>query len=338
MAEEESDNLEEPEEKKEKSAKEKFADQAKRQMVRKALAAIAKSPLFYYIIGFLLIIAIIVAIWAFLPCLNGKCGRTATKATDIIKDRPNILRTLYYGADPEKRVVLILENATEEKKIFEQIKKEKSGDQDINTLCDQIITELDKLIATQASQSRDEQLKQAKIIDNLFAQFKKVYDFGTANLEDYIAFAQTQGSTFQHPPVYGLFNSYRGPSEARRYAGLHNGYDFLAPAGTPVIAGWDGTVGPLAPYNYEAASWALEVQNGPFIVIYGHINLNETYRKVGTQVKKGDQVGTVYSDHLDIKIKTSESAKRWIDWGGKTWKVRKSNAENDEPATINWQQ
>jgi len=304
------------------------------------IAAVFSNPYVLGGIAVVLIIGIIIVIMAFLPCLNGKCGRTATKATDVIKDRPNILRVLYYSADQEKRVTLILENAEDEKKIFEQIKKDNPNNAELQSAINNITSELDKLIETKASSSIVEQRKQAKIVDQLFAKFKQIYDFGTANLEDYIAFAKTKGSTLQKPPVYGLFNSPRdaSPSTGRTTAGLHNGYDFPAPAGTPVIAGWDGTVGPSAPYNYEASSWALEVQSGLFIVIYGHINLNENYRKVGTSVKKGDQLGTVYNDHLDIKIKTSESAKRWIDWGGKTWRVRKSNAENENTATIDWQQ
>lgn len=360
MAQDELDeNLEEPEEEEEEqgpSALEK-ADNLRGQIgtAKKAAQGAAKTgqalaaagrgialffsnPVVLWTIVGILVLAIIILFIAYIPCLQGKCGQTPTKATDIIEDRPNILRVLYYSADEEKRVTLILENAEDEKKIFAQIKKEKPDNAELQLVTNNIISELDKLIATKASGSIAEQRKQAKIIDQLFVKFKEIYDFGTANLEEYIAFAKTKGANYQNPPIYGLFNSTReaSPSTGRMYAGLHNGYDFLAPNGTPVIAGWDGTIGPAAPYNYEAASWALEVQSGLFIVIYGHINLVSAFNKVGTTVKKGDVIGTVYNDHLDIKIKTSESAKRWIDWGGKTWMVRTSNSANDNSATVEW--
>ncbi len=307
------------------------------------MSAISKSGFLVevlpWILGGLAIIAIIVLIASCIPCLGGNCGRTPTTATDVVKNRPNILTVLYYSGDKKARITLIIEHAEELKTIFEQIQKDNAGNKDINEKSQQLINLFNDLITSKASQSREELVGKAEKIDVLFSEFKNVYDFGTKNLEDYIKFANSKGSNLQNPLSYGMFNSPRtaNASTGRRSDGLHNGYDFPAPAGTPVIAGWDGTVGPNPPYNYEASSWALEVNSGTFIVIYGHINItNPELRTVGTKVTKGEQIGTVYDNHLDIKIKSEDG--RWIDWGGSTWKVRTGSSydANNNTATVEW--
>lgn len=306
-------------------------------------SAIAKSgfvvEVLPWILGGLAVIVTIILIAGCVPCLSGNCGRTSTTATDVVKDRPNILTVLYYSGNKEARTTLIIENAEELKTIFEKIQADNPDNKDIKDKSQKLIDQFNDLIQSKASQSHEALVGKAEEIDKLFSDFKTVYDFGTKNLEEYISFTNAHGSNLQNPPSYGMFNSPRtaNASTGRKEDGLHNGYDFPAPAGTPVIAGWDGTVGPNPPYNYEASSWALEVNNGNFIVIYGHINItNKALFQVGTKVAKGEQIGTVYSDHLDIKIKSEDG--RWIDWGGSAWKVRTGNSysANNNTATVEW--
>jgi len=47
----------------------------------------------------------------------------------------------------------------------------------------------------------------------------------------------------------GGFYDWRTVSRYRRNAGLHLGYDIAMPAGTPVRAGWPGTVVSVAPWT-----------------------------------------------------------------------------------------
>ncbi|MCA9781772.1 MAG: peptidoglycan DD-metalloendopeptidase family protein, partial [Candidatus Eremiobacteraeota bacterium] len=102
--------------------------------------------------------------------------------------------------------------------------------------------------------------------------------------------------------ISSTFYDWRTVSQYRRNAGLHLGYDIALPFGTPVSAGWGGTVVAVVPWT--ASEWGVTVR-GPdgTEVTYGHISPSVVH---GQQVNTGDTVGRIAADHVDVKMRDSQ--------------------------------
>ncbi|MGI5844256.1 MAG: peptidoglycan DD-metalloendopeptidase family protein [Candidatus Xenobium sp.] len=106
------------------------------------------------------------------------------------------------------------------------------------------------------------------------------------------------------------FYDWRTVSRYRRNPGLHLGYDIAMPAGTPVRAGWPGTVVSVAPWT--EGEWGLTVRSASGTeVTYGHIRPSLS---AGDPVQVGTIVGTISIDHVDVKMR--DSAGNYVDFGG----------------------
>jgi hypothetical protein len=101
--------------------------------------------------------------------------------------------------------------------------------------------------------------------------------------------------------ISGTFYDWRTVSKYRRNAGLHLGYDIALPFGTPVSAGWDGTVVAVVPWT--SSEWGVTVRGADGTeVTYGHITPGVVH---GQRVSTGDTVGRIASDHVDVKMRDS---------------------------------
>jgi len=105
------------------------------------------------------------------------------------------------------------------------------------------------------------------------------------------------------------FYDWRTVSRYRRNPGLHLGYDIAMPAGTPVRAGWAGTVVSVAPWT--DSEWGVTVQTGSGLeTTYGHVHPAVT---VGDAMAVGSVVGTIAYDHVDVKMR--DPAGNYVDFG-----------------------
>jgi peptidase M23-like protein len=109
--------------------------------------------------------------------------------------------------------------------------------------------------------------------------------------------------------VTSTFYDWRTVSRYRRKAGLHLGYDIALPFGSPVSAGWAGTVSSVVPWT--ASEWGVTVR-GPdgTEVTYGHISPTVAH---GQHISPGDVVGRIASDHVDVKMR--DGLGRYIPFG-----------------------
>lgn len=109
--------------------------------------------------------------------------------------------------------------------------------------------------------------------------------------------------------VTSTFYDWRTVSKYRRNAGLHLGYDIALPFGTPVSAGWAGTVTAVVPWT--ASEWGVTVRGvDGSEVTYGHISPSVS---VGRPIAPGDVVGRIASDHVDVKMR--DSLGRYVPFG-----------------------
>ncbi len=108
----------------------------------------------------------------------------------------------------------------------------------------------------------------------------------------------------------GGFYDWRTVSRYRSQPGLHLGFDIAMPAGSPVRAGWPGTVVSVAPW--AEGEWGLTVRSASGTeVTYGHIRPGLS---VGDPVQVGTVVGSVSIDHVDVKMR--DPAGNYVDFGG----------------------
>ena len=104
-------------------------------------------------------------------------------------------------------------------------------------------------------------------------------------------------------PVSGRILSEFGPRGGR----MHQGIDIGAPTGTPVVAGCSGTV---ITVSFNSGGWGhfIVIYHGGMTTLYAH--LNSTSVRVGQQVSRGQQIGTVGATgnattphlHLEVRI------------------------------------
>ena len=100
------------------------------------------------------------------------------------------------------------------------------------------------------------------------------------------------------------FYDWRTVSRYRRQAGLHLGYDIAMPYGYPVAAAWSGTVVAVTPWTSSEFGVTVLSSQG-WEVTYGHISPTV---KVGTPVACGTVIGTIASDHVDVKMRDHTGA------------------------------
>lgn len=141
---------------------------------------------------------------------------------------------------------------------------------------------------------------------------KKKYGIPTASakaVDGVAGLVELQRSTWPGAVVTSGFYDWRTVSQYRSRAGLHLGYDIAMPAGTPVRAGWAGTVVSVAPWT--DTQWGITVLSGSGMeVTYGHLSPSVS---VGDPISVGDVVGTVVVDHVDVKMR--DSAGSYVDFG-----------------------
>jgi len=103
--------------------------------------------------------------------------------------------------------------------------------------------------------------------------------------------------------ITGTFYDWRDVSKYRSVAGYHNGYDYAAPEGTRVTAGWEGTVTDIISWGY--GEYAVKVTGyvncNKRMIQYGHLNNVQVTR--GEKIKIGRTIGYIAVDHLDLKMK-----------------------------------
>ncbi len=100
------------------------------------------------------------------------------------------------------------------------------------------------------------------------------------------------------------FYDWRTVSRYRRRAGLHLGYDIAMPYGSPVAAAWPGRVVAVTPWTSSEYGVTVLSPQG-WEVTYGHISPNV---RVGSQVACGTVIGTIASDHVDVKMRDHTGA------------------------------
>lgn len=90
----------------------------------------------------------------------------------------------------------------------------------------------------------------------------------------------------------------RGISHYRSRPGLHLGYDIAMPWGSRVLAAWPGSVVALIPW--AEGEWGVAVEHADGTrATYGHL---KPLVEVGQKIQAGQVVGTVATDHVDVKM------------------------------------
>jgi len=109
--------------------------------------------------------------------------------------------------------------------------------------------------------------------------------------------------------VTSTFYDWRTISKYRRHAGLHLGYDIALPLGTPVAAGWGGEVTAVVPWTDTEYGVTVRSPDGTQVT-YGHIS---PLVYAGSQVRAGQVIGKIASDHVDVKMR--DSGGRYVPFG-----------------------
>lgn len=105
------------------------------------------------------------------------------------------------------------------------------------------------------------------------------------------------------------FHDWRTVSKYRRVPGLHAGYDVAMLAGAQVRTPWAGEVVAVTPWYGRELGVTIRLENG-WEATFGHI---ETSLFAGQKLKRGDVVGAVVVDHVDVKMRDARG--RFIDFG-----------------------
>ena len=139
--------------------------------------------------------------------------------------------------------------------------------------------------------------------------------------EEKVAEEETERVTGILPPAEFGFASvgtrtitsqYCSPRQNSAPRNYHYGYDFSprpgsADAGTEVKAVYNGEVMTLTHWGGPANDYAVWVKSKlsdgtEFVTSYGHLSKASITLSSGQSVKKGDFVGKIYDDHLDVKM------------------------------------
>lgn len=119
-----------------------------------------------------------------------------------------------------------------------------------------------------------------------------------ANLDDLLAW-QRQGDSGAY--VSSGFHDWRGISKYRSRPGLHAGYDIAMLAGSAVRTPWPGRVVAITPWYGAEVGVTVRLENG-WEATFGHITSSVT---LGQSVRRGDLIGRVVVDHVDVKMRDS---------------------------------
>ena len=125
------------------------------------------------------------------------------------------------------------------------------------------------------------------------------------NAEGYKKLIQTK---YKDTVITGEFNDWRQISKYRSIPGYHYGYDFAAPQGTEVPAGWAGTVTYISDWGYGEYGVEItgETSSGEKqVTTYGH--LNNIYVSLNKKISTGEIIGKIAVNHVDIKMKVNGS-------------------------------
>lgn len=109
--------------------------------------------------------------------------------------------------------------------------------------------------------------------------------------------------------ISSTFYDYRTTSKYRRQAGLHLGYDIALPFGARVSTGWPGRVVAIVPWTDTEYGVTVASADGTEVT-YGHITPTVS---VGQHLLTGQTVGTIASDHVDVKMRDGKG--RYIPFG-----------------------
>ncbi|MBI3927775.1 MAG: peptidoglycan DD-metalloendopeptidase family protein [Armatimonadetes bacterium] len=117
------------------------------------------------------------------------------------------------------------------------------------------------------------------------------------------------------------FYDWRTVSKYRTNPGLHLGYDIAMPYGAPVSAAWSGIVVAVTPWYGSEYGVTVEAPDGTRVT-YGHISPTVS---VGASIAPGQIIGTIASDHVDVKMRDEQG--NYVAFGseykstGRPWNV-----------------
>lgn len=126
-----------------------------------------------------------------------------------------------------------------------------------------------------------------------------------ADLADLLSW-QRQGDSGAY--VSSGFHDWRGVSKYRSRPGLHAGYDIAMLAGSSVRTPWPGTVVAITPWYGAEYGVTVRLPNG-WDATFGHISPSVG---VGQALRRGDKLGEVVVDHVDVKIRDAHG---YVDFG-----------------------
>jgi hypothetical protein len=117
-----------------------------------------------------------------------------------------------------------------------------------------------------------------------------------ADLADLLQW-QRQGDSGAY--VSSGFYDWRGLSKYRSRPGLHAGYDIAMLPGSAVRTPWSGQVVAITPWYGNEVGVTVLLSNG-WEATFGHIT---SAVAVGQRLQRGDTVGWVVVDHVDVKVR-----------------------------------
>ena len=133
------------------------------------------------------------------------------------------------------------------------------------------------------------------------------------------ALLQTQRASYAQVQVTSGFSDARGVSRYRSQAGLHLGYDLAMPYGCAVLCAWPGRVEAVIPWYGSEVGVRVRHSDGT-CATYGHVQARV---KAGELVEPGQILGTIASDHLDVKMR--DASDQPLDFGLETLAGQGSN-------------
>jgi murein DD-endopeptidase MepM/ murein hydrolase activator NlpD len=133
---------------------------------------------------------------------------------------------------------------------------------------------------------------------------------GAKDIKDYVKMCQ------QYSDKGAVITSVYYDTRQRTHGiDYHYGYDIALPEGAKAIAGWSGVVDSIIPWDYYGyntdSAVRVKFSNGS-VIDYGHI-IPSSNIKIGSVITPGTVVGTVFKDHVDMKMR--DSSGNFVDWG-----------------------
>ena len=153
---------------------------------------------------------------------------------------------------------------------------------------------------------------ESRSIPQVAEQLRQIYGIApTTSNYSLEALLMTQKSSWPQAWVTSTFYDWRTISKYRSKAGLHLGYDIAMPHGASVLAAWPGRVVQITPW-YGPEYGVTVVGDDGVATTYGHI---APLVRVGDRVSVGKTLGTIASDHVDVKMQ--DASGRYIPFGEK---------------------